>query len=198
MKDNYPTFQKCFSFPKFQDFGWESMYKKYIGSVITILGTHNDVSRLYLLIKIDFYDNDEELIINELLSQKVNPPPDAIQLTNNLKDMFPNADPIYLDLVGEVYASDQNGLTEFLEAIHLKKKSYPKLRTYNEMVSILNTKKSLTINFKVEEFLRMCPDPEKYFTSVKLNSSELHFHESVSYLAERLVLLSITMSSILV
>lgn len=191
----YTTFDDCFSYEKFSNFGWESFYKKYIVRMIQILGTHNDVSRLFLLVHIDLSNNDEEVIIDKLLTHKINRSIYAIKLANDLKELIRDVDPIYIELVGEVYANDYDGLIEFLEEITMKKKSYPKIQMHNEKITLLNNVNNLTINFKVDHFLRICPDPEKYFNSIKINSSERHFHESVSYLADRLVLLGITLSS---
>lgn len=162
--------------------------------MLKILNIHNDVSRLYLLIQLDLSHNNVECTIDKLLCYKINQHPDAVQLTSSLKTVLLKADPIYLDLVGEIYAFDQNGLSEFLQLIKTKQMAYPKIQEYDEKVKIFKIIDSLTVNFKVDEFVRMCPDPEKYFHCIKFNSDTTHFNESLTYLENRSVLLDINIS----
>lgn len=164
--------------------------------MIKILDVYNDICRLYALLHLGTTNNDVDSVINKFRNiNRTNQHPDALQLTNNLKDIMPDADPIYLDLVGEMYAFNHNSLSEYLEEITTKKKNYPKLQEYNVKVQISKTINSLTMNFQVDEFLRMCPDPDKYFKTVKINSRASHYNESMSYLCNRLVLLYITILS---
>jgi len=157
-----------------------------MSNVMKVIELHSDISRLYLLIKLDVTINNLNdalfaLQMEEILIQS----PDSIQLTNNLKDILPDADPIYLDLVGEYYAYDDNKLYEFIGQVTTNKKNYPKLQEYNERVNHLAIVKSLRNNFTVQEFLKMCPDPVNYFKNIKLNAFTMHYNESMSYLSDR-------------
>jgi len=156
-----------------------------MSNVIRILDIHSDVCRLYLLTKLDESFNILAKTLSILKVEEHCQIPDAIQLTNSLKDMLPNADPIYLDLVGEMYAFDQNGLCELIEKVTTKNKSYPKLQEYNAHIKFLTTINSLKENFQVKEFLSMCPDPINYFNNVKANTYLDHYHESMSYLSDK-------------
>lgn len=184
-----PTYNShidCINYPKFLNFGWEIIYKKYMTNVIRTLDVyHNDISRLYLLIRLDLSCNNLSDTISKLDIEKLSRFPNAMELTNNLKDILPDADPIYLDLVGEVYAFDQNRLCELIEKITTKERSYPKIQEYNERIKILNVINSLTVNFKVDKFLSICPDPATYFKNVKRNSNINHIDESLSYLCDK-------------
>lgn len=154
-------------------------------NVIRSLEIYGDISRLYLLIKLDLSNNILSDTVSKLRADKLCQIPEAVQLTINLKEIMPDADPIYLELVGEMYAENNNELCEFIEKVTTNKKSYPKVREYNERIKVLNIIKRLTSDFKVQEFLSMCPDPVNYFKNVKLNSMSTHYNESVSYLSER-------------
>jgi len=161
-----------------------------MSNVIKVINIHSDISRLYLLIKLDVNINnliDTVLILQ--MEEKLIRSPDAVQLTNNLKDIIPDADPIYLDLVGEYYVYDNEKLSEFIGKITTDKKSYPRLQEYNERVNHLTTVKRLGDDFTVQEFLKICPDPVNYFKNIKLNSITNHYNESLSYLSDRCVLL---------
>lgn len=155
-------------------------------NVIRTLEIYNDMSRLYLLIRLDLCLNNLTYTIYELSMEKLcKSPPEAVSLANNLKDIFPNADPIYLDLIGEMYIFDEHGLSELIEYIITSKKSYPKVQAYNERIKVIEVIKSLTINFNVEKFLSICPDPVEYFKNKKYNSLSAHVHESMSYLCNK-------------
>lgn len=154
-------------------------------NVLKSLEIYSDISRLYLLIKLDLSNNILTDAISKLSTDKLNQLPEAVQLTINLKGIMPDADPIYLELVGEMYTHNNIELCEFIEKVTTNRKSYPKVREYNERIKILNIIKRLTLNFNVQEFLSMCPDPINYFKNVKVNSMSIHYNESVSYLSER-------------
>lgn len=176
---------QCLSYPSFLNYGWENMYKKYMTSVIKVLNVHPDVSRLYLLIRLETSKNSVSDTVNRLNHSIINPHPEAIQLRTHLKDIMPDADPIYLDIVGELHAFDHQNLCEFIEEITTKKKSYPKLKEYNEHVKFVNTLNCLTENFEVKEFLRMCPNPVDYFKHFDKNNYQKYYHEKISYLSDR-------------
>lgn len=148
------------------------------------LENHKDISRLCLLLKLDLSQNILINTLSELHSYCLRRFHRAIQLTNELKEVLPNADPIYLDLVGEVFAFDDNGLNKFLEEVATKIKNYPRVVGYNEKLKALNVIKSLTVNFNVKEFLKMCPDPANYFKNLNRNIKKNHYiEESMSYLS---------------
>lgn len=183
------TVEDCTRLPIFLNFGWEDLYRKNMLDLIKVLDVYNDVCRLYALAYLSNPYICSNVIIKMFLNERIVQHPDALKLTHDLKDIMPDVDPIYLDLVGEVFAFNQNNLFEFIEKITTKKKSYPKLQEYNVKVQDSKIITNLTVNFEVNEFLRLCPDPETYFKKVKLNSITSHYHESVTYLNYRLVLL---------
>lgn len=156
-----------------------------MNNAIIILDKHSDISRLYLLINLDSSSNNLTNSITKLSTDRLNQCPNAVKLTSNLKEMLPDADPIYLDLVGEFYLFDNDGLNKLIENITTKKRSYPKMEKYMNNIKVLNIIKSLTINFNVEEFLNICPDPVNYFKNIKINSINTHLDESLSYLMLR-------------
>jgi len=157
-----------------------------MSNVIKALDTHSDISRLYLLIKLDETMNNLDTTLFKIqYKDKLIISPDAVQLTKNLKDIIPDADPIYLDIVGEFYANNDNKLYEFIDEITTNKRNYPKLKEYNEHVNHLAIVKNLRNCFTVQEFLKMCPDPVNYFKNIKLNSMSTHYNESLSYLSEK-------------
>lgn len=164
---------------------WETMYKNYMTSVIKILNVYGDINRLYLLIQIDIERNHTQCVINKIKKIYLVQPSEVVELSNNLKDILPDADPIYLDIAAAIFVNDQSGLNVFIEKVTSKDKTYPKLHEYNDRVKAVHTILSLTQNFVVEEFLKICPDPIHYFKNVKLNSSSYHYQESMSYLSHR-------------
>ncbi|KAL4148747.1 hypothetical protein QTP88_002912 [Uroleucon formosanum] len=189
--DKELTLAECVAYQKFENYGWQTLYKSYMSNVIKALDIHSDISRLYLLIKLDITMNNlDETLLKIQHEDKLIISPDSVQLTKNLKDIIPDADPIYLDIVGEFYANNDNKLYEFIDQITTNKKHYPKLKEYNEHINHLAVVKNLRNNFTIEEFLKMCPDPVNYFKNIKLNSMSTHYNESLSYLSERYNLLS--------
>jgi len=181
----YTSNIECINYQNFFNFGWEILYTSYRTNVLKILNIHNDISRLYLLINLDLSSNTLTDAIQRISDNKVLQFPEAVELTNNVKGILPDADPIYMDLVGEIYMKNNRGLSEFIDLITTKKKTYPKIEEYNNHVKVLDIINSLTTDFKIQEFLRMCPDPINYFKSVKLNSNSLHTEESLSYLSQK-------------
>lgn len=157
-----------------------------MSNVLKVINIHSDISRLYLLIKLDLKINNlDNTLLTLLNEEKLMRSPGAVQLTSNLKDIIPDADPIYLDLVGEYYEYDNEKLYEFIDQITTNKNCYPTLQEYNDRVNHLAIIKSLRDDFTVQEFLKMCPDPVNYFTNIKLNSIIIHYNESLSYLNDR-------------
>jgi len=157
-----------------------------MSNVMKVINIHSDISRLYLLIKLDVKINNlDDTLLSLQNEENLMQSPSAVQLTSNLKDIIRDADPIYLDLVGEYYAYDNEKLYEFIDQITTNTKSYPRLQEYNERVNHLATIKRLRDDFTVQEFLKMCPDPVNYFTNIKLNSITIHYNESMSYLSDR-------------
>jgi len=175
---------KCINYAKFVNFGWEALYRKYKSYIIEILDVcGNNICRLDLLRQ---FDQSTNILTWKLqLKNHCQLPPNAPQLRNSLKDIFPDADPIYLDLAGEMYAFDQDGLSEFISKNTTKNKSYPKLQDYNDRIKFLRVIKSLKDNFQVKDFLSMCPDPVNYFNNIKINSNHNHYAESLSYLCNK-------------
>lgn len=176
----------CVVYPKFDNYGWENMYKEYMSNVIKAIDIHSDISRLYLLIRFELTHNNLKETLKTLQEvQNLTQSPDAIQLTNNLKDIIPDADPIYLDLAGEYYVIHNDQLYGYIDQITSKKKTYPKIKEYNEHINHLAVVNRLRTSFSVQEFLKMCPDPLNYFKNIKSNSSSLHYNESLTYLSDR-------------
>jgi hypothetical protein len=153
--------------------------------MLRAVNDYSDINRLCLLITLDLTGSNVKFTVHKLRRDNLRRPSKAIELSSNLKDILPDADPIYLDLVGEVFVYDENGLSEFIEKVTTKKKTYPKLQEYNDRIKLISIIKSLTEDFQVEEYLKICPDPIHYFKNVKLNSSSYHHQESMSYLSKR-------------
>lgn len=148
------------------------------------LEDHKDISRLCLLLKLDLSKNNLINTLSELHPYNLRQSRSAIKLTNTLKEILPNADPIYLDLVGEVFANNHIGLNEFLEKVATNVISYPRITGYNEKLKALNIIQSLTVNFNVKDFLKICPDPVNYFKNLNRNIRNNHYiEESMSYLS---------------
>lgn len=179
-----PHFE-CTLYTKFINFGWEHLYQKYMSNFIRIIKDHSTICRLCLLKTLDESSNVLATTLLMLQTQQHCKTQNAIQLENNLKDIFPNADPVYLELVGEMYAFDENGLSELIEQVTTRNKSYPKLQDYNIRMKLLSTIDSLKENFQVKEFLSMCPDPVNYFNNVKVNDVNYHYVESMAYLSNK-------------
>lgn len=158
------------------------MYEDRVKDFIKILETHNDVCRLYLLILLYTEKNNAAV---KLQSYKIIQPPIAKQIILNLKDMIIDADPIFLDLMGEYFALNEHGLSNLIGSITSNQRPYPKVKEYMEHVKANNIVKSLTDDFSVENFLAVCPNPVDYYYSEKVNSSGTHYHESMSYLCEK-------------
>lgn len=165
-------------------YGWELLYKEFIANVITALETHSNASRLYLLIQFDITENPAETLRN-LNSNKLTQLAEAIELTKTLKDIMPDACPVYLDVVGEIYAKNYNCLCEYIELITTKKKNYPKLHEYKALVKHVRIVSRLTVNFNIVDFLSMCPDPVNYFKNAKVNPNSRFEKESLIYLCEK-------------
>lgn len=181
----YNNYKECIAYPHFLNYGWEKMYTKFMTNVITVLNIHSDVHRLYLIIQLDISSNNLDSTLTALNKFKLLRSPDAIILSNNLKEMLSDVDPVFLELVGEYFINKPNYLDRYVELVTTNNKSYPKIQEYNDRVKVVNTKNSLTKEFKIQEFLQMCPDPANYFKNVKLNSAKNHFSESVSYLCDK-------------
>ncbi|CAI6368556.1 unnamed protein product [Macrosiphum euphorbiae] len=189
--DGKLTLAECDVVVQFQNYGWQTMYKRYMSNVIKALDIHSDISRLYLLVQLNITTNNFEATLLKIQHEnKLIISPDAVQLTKNLKDIIPDADPIYLDLAGEFYSNNDDKLDEFIDQITTNKRSYPKLKEYNEHVNHLAIVKNLRNGFTVQEFLKMCPDPVNYFKNIKLNAASTHYDESMSYLSDRYNLVS--------
>jgi TRIAD3 protein (E3 ubiquitin-protein ligase RNF216) len=145
---------------------------------------HKDISRLCLLLKLDLSKNNLIDTLSELHSYNLRQPLSAIRCTNDLKELFPNADPIYLDIVGEVFSNNITGLNEFLDKVATNIISYPRITGYNEKLKTLKIIQSLTVNFNVKDFLKLCPDPVNYFKNLNRNIKKNHYiEESMSYLS---------------
>jgi len=157
-----------------------------MSNVIRILDVHSNICHLDLLRQLEESENISTIPLCKIKIEKhCELPPNITQLRNSLKDIFPDADPIYLDLVAEMYAFDQNGLCELIETITTKNKSYPKLQDYNARIKSLHIINSLKDNFQVKEFLSMCPDPVNYFNNAKMDSDQKYYAMSMSYLRDK-------------
>jgi len=156
-----------------------------MSNVIRILDVHSNICRLDLLRQLDESSNILTRTLCSLEIEKHCQLPNATELTNTLKNILPDADPIYLDLVGEMYAFDHDGLSELIERNPTNNKSYPNLQDYNARVKSLNIINNLSDNFHVKEFLSMCPDPVNYFNNAKMNSDQKYHDASISYLSDK-------------
>jgi len=165
--------------------GLEQLYQKYMSNIIRIIKVHSTVCRLYILKTLDESLNNLDTTLSILQSKQHCRITSAIALENNLKDIFPDADPIYLELVGEIYAFNENGLAELIEKVTTKNKSYPKLKDYNARVKLVTTISSLKENFQVKEFLSICPDPINYFNDDRKYDINYNLGESMSYLCTK-------------
>jgi len=142
-----------------------------MSNVIKVLEIHSDISRLYLLIKLDETMNNFDRILFKLqFEDKLIISPDSVQLTKNLKDIIPDADPIYLDLVGEFYTNNDNKLYELIGQITTNKQNYPRLKEYNEHVNHLAIVNNLRDGFSVQEFLMNLCYFICYFKNIKIKN----------------------------
>lgn len=176
---------KCINFRFFENTNWEHFYNVHMTNVINVLEIHNNISRLYLIIRLYYSANDLKDAINRLSIYKLKQFPNAVELTKNIKDIFPNADPIYLDIVGEMYAFDEPGLIELIDEITTSKRSYPKKQQYNEHIEKMKMIKRLKSDFNIDEYLSICPFPVRYFKNKDIHSCKNHFKESLSYLSNK-------------
>lgn len=177
--------------PSIQNLGWMNLYTKFKTNTIRILGTYENISRLTLLIILDSHNNKLDSTISEI--NKLNlcensQIPEAVKLRTNLKEILPDADPVFLDLLGEEFALNHEDLNVVIENIATKKISYPKLNSYNDRlkrVNRINNVYNLLKSFNVENFLSMCPDPSNYFKPVIRSRLDIYYSDSVSYLGAR-------------
>ncbi|XP_050436489.1 E3 ubiquitin-protein ligase RNF216-like [Adelges cooleyi] len=183
---DYKSLNSCINYPKFLDFGWEVLYKKYTYNFLRLLEDYPDICRIFLIIKLDLFQNNLNNVKAELNKFKLNQSDAATQLTKNLVGIIQDADPIFLDIVGEIYVFNHEHLYEYIEKITSKKKCYPKFKEHTDRVKNIKIIKSLTTDFKIEDFLRMCPNPVDYFESSTQNT-ELRrwYNESVTYLSTK-------------
>lgn len=150
-----------------------------------MINIDNNLSRLYIIRQLDLSLNNFAKTIADLKFDKQIQLPEIKQLINNLKDMFPDSDPIYLDLLGEYYGFNESDLSVIVENMISKEMLYPKLSDYNDYLKTMNIINNLTVDFTVKTFLNLCPNPVNYFKKVKFNSSGIHFQESLSYLCHK-------------
>ena len=83
-----------------------------------------------------------------------------------LLGIFPDVDPTYLrDFIEKSCHSDQ-ALEQFIQQ-KLERRDYPTKEQYLARIKITEQQKQYTVDFKVEKFLELFPDPLKHFENVK-------------------------------
>ncbi|XP_022904293.2 E3 ubiquitin-protein ligase RNF216-like isoform X1 [Onthophagus taurus] len=82
--------------------------------------------------------------------------------TQLLKDIFPDADPTYLESQALIYLSEPDGLSEFISS-HLEKRNYPTKKEYLRRQQLNAQVRQYTTEFNVDNFLDIIKDPETYF-----------------------------------
>lgn len=97
---------------------------------------------------------------------------------DNLLEIFPEADPGYLRNIAEEIYNDPDKLKEFVQS-KLENPDYPTKEQYLNKKKITEQQKQYTINFQIQHFLEIFPDPFSYFEDVKRecrrNSHALEF-----------------------
>ncbi|VVC42654.1 Hypothetical protein CINCED_3A016054 [Cinara cedri] len=177
---------KCIKNEKFRNFGWETLYANNQSKVLKIIDMCDDAYLLFILVRLELLNFNAIDVYAELSTSKLPQDPMAIKIANYLKDVIPNADPIYLALAGEMFAYNSDGLTDFIEQISSGKKTiYPKLSTYKECIKNIQLVKNLTINFSPRSFIRQCPDPVNYFIKINTASNNQFNDDKLNYLIDR-------------
>ncbi|CAH0547652.1 unnamed protein product [Brassicogethes aeneus] len=87
---------------------------------------------------------------------------DAEQQLEILKEVLPDADPTFLQMQCERYRGNANGLKEFM-ANALENKNYPTLKEHIRKQQLSAQQKQYTTDFNVENFVKLFPEPTKYF-----------------------------------
>uniref|UniRef100_A0A8D8T6D6 E3 ubiquitin-protein ligase RNF216 n=1 Tax=Cacopsylla melanoneura TaxID=428564 RepID=A0A8D8T6D6_9HEMI len=107
---------------------------------------------------------------------------------NTLRNMFPNAEPQYLESIAIECEYNEADLQRYIEQMLAPNASYPTIgeqitRKKNEDIIA-----SYTNSFNVEEYLRKFPNsnPREYFSTVKTENErgKTHADHSLQYLAE--------------
>lgn len=81
---------------------------------------------------------------------------------NYLQEIFKDADPTYLRDFVEQNHHRENALEEFIQQ-KLEKRDYPTREQYLSKIKKTEQMKDYTVNFKVEKFLEIFPDPVTHF-----------------------------------
>lgn len=182
----FTTYKACIKYPKFKKNGWEKLYNKHMSKVIKVINLcGDDLNRLYILLRLDLRDYNLVDAVAELSIDNLVRCPKAIAVSKYLNDLIPDADPIYLDLAGEMFVYDKEGLLDFIEQITAAKKSYPKLLAYDEFMKKLALIKELTLDFHVERFFEICGDPVKFMLDVNTDSKAELNNDKLQYLFDR-------------
>lgn len=178
--------KEIIKYKAFKNFGWEKLYVQHQMKMLKLIDLFDNIHRLFLLSQLHLRDFNTIDSWYSLSIYKLPRDPKAIDLTNKLKIIFENADPIYLDLVGELYVYNEEGITEFIQQETISKNSsYPKLNKYNAQMKIVESLKNLTVNFRVNHFLDLCPDPIKYCTELYEKQEEMFNGYKFDYLVDR-------------
>ncbi|KAF2904452.1 hypothetical protein ILUMI_01733, partial [Ignelater luminosus] len=97
-----------------------------------------------------------------------------------LKEIFPDADPSYLQVHYDRLSHKPNELKIFISDL-LETKKYPTMKDYLRKQQISAQQKQYTTDFKVENFLDVIPDPIAYFEDPKRKGAIIVDSESVHY-----------------
>lgn len=182
----YTTYKACINYPKFRKNGWEKMYNNHMSKVIKVINLcGDDLNRLYILLRLDLREYNLVDAVAELSIDNLVRCPKAIAVTKYLSDLIPDADPIYLDLAGEIFVYNNEGLIDFIEQITAAKKSYPKLIAFDKFMKKMALMKELTLDFHVERFFQLCADPVEFMLTVNTDSNPELNEDKLQYLYDR-------------
>lgn len=182
----FSAFHDYINSEKFKDYGFEEIYVQHQIKILKIIDLCGDIHRLYLISQLDENNYNAKDAYAELTKYSLPLDSQAVTVTNSLKTMIPDADPIYLDLVGECFAYNKEGLVEFIDLVTTKTKpNYPKLNAYKARIKFINTIKSLTINFDIDDFVDLCPDPMNFIRQFNSRAKVKFNGEKLMYLNDR-------------
>lgn len=81
---------------------------------------------------------------------------------NHLQEIFQDTDPTFLRSFVESNHNRENALEQFIQN-KLEKRDYPTREQYLAIIKKTEQMKDYTVNFKVEKFLELFPNPFEHF-----------------------------------
>lgn len=114
-----------------------------------------------LLANEEFWLYEEKKIENQATTSNATTILSVDKTADYLAEIFPNADPQYLRNSAECFI-DQNDVKKFVE-LQLVTPNYPTREKYLEKLKLTQEQERYTINFRVEDFIKLFPDPFAYF-----------------------------------